>query len=299
MTSRQSDPEMPHPVTPYPKLIINAALTGMIPTKATTPHVPVSPQEIVRDAAACFAAGAAILHLHARDAEGAPTHEKSVFAEIITGVREACPGAIVCATTSGRSSNTFETRSQVLELDGGARPDMASLTLGSLNFPNQASINEPDMIEALAVAMKRHGIVPELEVFEAGMIHTAKVLIRRGILEPPFYFNLLLGSLYTAPGTLHDLASMVRSLPGGATWAGAGIGCYQLKMNLAAMLMGGHVRVGLEDNLYFDHAKTELAGNRRLIERVTELARIIDREVATAEEARVMIGLAPAGDAAS
>ena len=288
------DLQMPYPVTPYPRLIINAAITGMVPTRDHSPHVPITPDEIVADAAACVAAGAAILHVHARDATGAPTHEKAVFAEIITGVRAACPGVIVCATTSGRNVNTFETRSQVLELNGAARPDMASLTLGSLNFPKQASVNDPDMIEALAVAMKQRGIVPELEVFEAGMIHTARVLIKRGVLAAPFYFNLLLGSLYTAPGTLHDLAAMVRSLPAGATWAAAGIGCYQLKMNLAAMLMGGHVRVGLEDNLYLDSDKSEPATNRALIERVTAMAKTIGREVATVEEARTMIGLEPA-----
>ena len=168
---------------------------------------------------------------------------------------------------------------------------MASLTLGSLNFPKQASINSPEMVKQLALRMKERGIVPELEVFDMGMISTAKVLMKKGILQPPFYFNLLLGSLYSAPGTLFDLACMVKALPEGTLWAAAGIGKFQLKMNFGAILMGGHVRVGLEDNIYYDNDKTELAGNPMLIKRIVNFAKEVGREIADPKETRAMLGL--------
>jgi len=288
---------IPHPVTPYPKLIINAAITGMVPTKAQTPHIPVRVEEIVADATACYRAGAAIIHVHARDENEAPTYRKEVYAEIISGIRANCSDAIICASTSGRVHNTFEKRSEVLELEGDAKPDMGSLTLGSLNFPKQASINTPEMIEQLALKMRERGIAPELEAFETGMVQTAKVLIKRGVLAPPYYCNLLLGSVFSAPGTLFDLSHMVMSLPHGVHWAAAGIGRFQLNMNLGAILMGGHVRVGLEDNLYFDHDTKELATNVSLIERLVRLAGDVGRKVASAAEARAMIGLPPAPSA--
>ncbi|MEZ4601672.1 MAG: 3-keto-5-aminohexanoate cleavage protein [Syntrophotaleaceae bacterium] len=280
---------IPHPVTPYPKLIINAAITGMVPGRKDSPHVPLAPQEIVADALRCIRAGASIVHLHARDEEGEPTYRKELFARIILGIREQCPEAILCVSTSGRRHNTFECRSQVLELEGEARPDMASLTLGSLNFPGQASVNTPEMIESLARKMKERGIVPEIEVFETGMIHTAKVLMMRNVLTGPFYMNILLGSLFSTPATLFDLSCMVKNLPPAVHWAAAGIGRFQLTMNAAAILMGGHVRVGLEDNLYYD--REQLATNEQLIQRVVRLSVEIGRKVAEPSEARAMLGL--------
>ena len=140
------------------------------------------------------------------------------------------------------------------------------------------------MIVNLATKMAERGIAPELEAFETGMVQTGKVLIKRGVLKEPFYFNLLLGSVYSAPATLFDLAHMVKSLPPNVCWAGAGIGRFQLKMNFGAILMGGHVRVGLEDNLYYNQDKKELATNRQLIERVARFATEVGREVATARE---------------
>lgn len=282
---------IPHPVTPYPKLIINAAITGMVPKKKDTPHVPVAPEEIIEDAVACCKAGAATVHLHARDEDGEPTYKKEIYAQIIRGIRKHCPDLIICVSTSGRVHNTFEKRSEVLELDGDVKPDMGSLTLGSLNFPKQASINAPEMIENLALKMKEKGIVPELEAFEFGMVNTAKVLMKRGILQPPFYFNLLLGSIYSAQATLFDLAYMVQSLPQGVHWGAAGIGKFQLNMNLAAILMGGNVRVGLEDNIYYDNDK-KLATNAMLIERLVRFAGEIGREVATPQEARKIMSVA-------
>ena len=144
-----------------PPLIVNAALTGMIPTKADNPNVPVTPEEIAADAAACVEAGASVVHLHARDEDGRPTWEPDAYRRVVAAVREHAPDVLVCVSTSGRVFPDLERRAAVLELDGDAKPDFASLTLGSLNFPRQASVNEPATIRGLAERMAERGIVPE------------------------------------------------------------------------------------------------------------------------------------------
>src|SRR5678815_5078710 len=169
----------------------------MVPTTADNPSVPVTPETIADDCRQCTEAGASVLHLHAREENQAPTWRSEVYREIVLAVRAKCPDAIVVVSTSGRTHGAFEQRSDVLNLDGTAKPDMASLTLGSLNFPKQASINEPSMIKRLADTMRDRGIVPELEVFDFGMLDYAKYLIDRGVLIEPFYFNLRLGALGT------------------------------------------------------------------------------------------------------
>lgn len=279
------------------KLIINAALTGMVPTTADNPRVPVTPDAIAADARDCFAAGASIFHLHAREKDETPSYRAEIYREMVRGVRAACPDVIICVSTSGRTFKTFEQRSECLGVDGDAKPEMASLTLGSLNFPKQASVNEPEMIRRLADCMRERGIVPELEIFDLGMLDYAKHLIERKILREPFYFNLLLGSLGTLSATPFHLAMLVMSLPTGATWAGAGIGRFQFFVNSMAITMGGHVRVGLEDNLYYDTGKERPASNAGLIQRLSRLARAAEREIATPDEARRIIGL-PARQAA-
>ena len=281
----------PHPTTPYSKLIINAAITGMVPMKDDSPHVPITVPEIIEDATRCCQAGASIIHVHARGEDGLPTYKKEVYAEIIRGIRANCPDAIICTTTSGRKHNTFEKRSEVLELEGNSKPDMGSLTLGSLNFTKQASINTPKMIQDLAAKMIAHDIVPEIEIFDIGMVNTAKIFIKNEILVEPFYFNLLLGSVFSVPATLFDLAYMVNSLPSAGQWAAAGIGRFQLKMNFASILMGGHVRVGIEDNIFYNQNNKELATNEQLIQRIVKFSHTIGREVASASEARGLIGL--------
>jgi 3-keto-5-aminohexanoate cleavage enzyme len=167
-----------------------------------------------------------------------------------------------------------------------------SLTLGSMNFPQQASINEPATISRLAEAMRDRGIVPELEVFDFGMVDYAKYLIESGTLCEPFYFNLILGSLGTLSATPLHLASLA-SLPAEATWAAAGIGGFQLFVNSMAIAMGGHVRVGLEDNLFLDVEKKRPASNQSLVRRLVEIARASERGIATPEQARAQIGLPP------
>ena len=275
------------------KLIINVALTGMVPGKHDNPNVPITPDEIADDCHRCYQAGASVFHLHARDEKGQPTYRSDLYRDMITKVRNRCPNAVICASTSGRVFKSFEQRSEVLNLDGAARPDMASLTLGSLNFPKQASVNEPEMIKALAEKMNSQGIVPELEVFDVGMLDYAKYLINRKVLREPFYFNLLLGSLGTLAATPFNLSTLTISLPLGAVWAGAGIGRFQFYVNSMAITMGGHVRVGLEDNLFMDTDKQEPATNLKLVERIVRLARSAEREICTPSEAREIIGLPP------
>lgn len=272
-------------------LIVNAALTGMVPTKADNAAVPVTPEEIAADAERVIEAGAAIVHVHARDDSGAPTWRPDVYREVVHRVRERCPDVIVCVSTSGRTFKTFEERAAVLDLDGDEQPELASLTLGSLNFPRQASVNEPQMIRRLAERMAERGITPELELFDLGMADYLVHLVEREVLRPPLYVNVLLGSLGTLAASAGNLAAVVRALPREATWSAAGIGRFQLDVAALAAAMGGHVRVGLEDNLWFDRARTVPATNESLVTRVVELARILERRPATADEARSAIGL--------
>lgn len=276
-------------------LIINAALTGMVPMRKDSPHVPISPQEIIADAIRCRDAGATILHLHAREPDGTPTYRREIYAEIFAGVREACPELLLSGSCSGRVFGELWQRSEVLE----EKPDYGSLTLGSLNFPTQASVNAPEMIKSLAVAMKQRGIRPELEIFDLGMADYATYLLDKGIIEGPLYANILLGSLGTANATADNLSAVIRALPGDTTWAATGVGRFQFFINSLAIALGGHVRVGLEDALFYDWDRRELATNAGLIDRVTRLARAAGREIATAAQARQMLGFDRFGDSGS
>ena len=180
-----------------------------------------------------------------------------------------------------------EHRSEVLDLF----PDMASLTVGSLNFPKVASVNPLQSIMTLASKMKEKGIKPELEIFESGFINTAKYLARKRYFEKPLHFCLLLGSLGSIPANISDLAYLVNSLPPGSIWSATGIGRFQVQINVAAILMGGHVRVGIEDSIFFNYPAKELATNIKLVERIVRIAKELDREIATPREARNMLGL--------
>lgn len=281
----------PHPLTPYPPLWINACITGMVPDKSAFPFVPVSPEEIIAEALDIAQLGVQMIHLHARDENGAATWKAEVYAEILTAIRRAHPDLILCVTTSGRIWTDFERRAEVLDLAGEAKPDMASLTLGSLNFPTGVHANSPDMIARLAQRMIERGIKPEIEIFEPGMLDYARYLQRHALLEPPFYFNFILGNRGTAPATLGQLDALIRALPPGAYWAVGGIGCFQLPMVTAGLIAGGGVRVGLEDNLYYDFKKSRPARNADLIKRVIRLAQECGRELAPVKDLRIQFGL--------
>jgi uncharacterized protein (DUF849 family) len=273
------------------KLIVNLAPTGLKPMKSHNPNVPIAPEEIIRESVAGASLGASIVHLHAREEDGSPSYRKALYQRIIEGIRERCPGLVLCVSTSGRAFPEFERRSEVLELEGDARPDMASLTLGSMNFYREASVNSPEMIRALAEKMAERGIKPEIEIFELSMIDQMKWLASKGFITPPFYANLILGAPIHQPLDACRLAVLARELPPGTRWAGGAIGPAQLDINAMAIAMGGHIRVGLEDNLHWDHARSRLARNGELVERIVGLARTLGREAATPSETREMIGL--------
>jgi uncharacterized protein (DUF849 family) len=275
------------------ELIINLAPTGMVPTRSDSPHVPLTPDEVALDVRRCRDAGASIVHLHPRDDRGEPTQSRERAAELIDAVRASAPDIVVGITTSGRRNPELQGRAAVLDIEGILRPEMASLTLGSLNFPKQASVSAPSTIRGLAERMRERGIVPEWEVFDFGMLDYATYLRAHGLLGDPVYVNLLLGSLGTAAATPLNLSLLVERLPAGATWAAAGIGRFQFAMNRLAIAMGGHVRVGLEDNLWFDDARTELATNPRLVERLVRLGRAMGREPASPDDVRQRLGIAP------
>jgi uncharacterized protein (DUF849 family) len=273
------------------ELIINLCPTGMIPTRADTPHVPLTPEEVAADVRRCADAGASIVHVHPRDEEGRPSQDPARAAEFIRAVRAATPEIVVCITTSGRVQHELAGRVKVVELEGDVKPEMASLTLGSLNFPKQASVNAPETIQGLAQAMQQRGVVPEWEIFDFGMLDYAHHLRGRGMLGDPVYANILLGSLGTLAATPLNLSLLVERLPQGATWAVAGIGRFQFPMNCLAIAMGGGVRVGLEDNTWFDDARTDPASNPRLVERLVKVARAMGREPATPDQVRRQLGI--------
>ncbi|MDF2659986.1 MAG: kce [Paenibacillus sp.] len=273
------------------KLIINFAPTGMIPTKEMTPHVPIEPQEIVADVAECVRLGVSMVHLHARDPGGSPTFRKETFAEIISGIRGKHPELIIVVSTSGRNVSEFEKRSDVLNLQGDLKPDMASLTLSSLNFSRSASVNSPETIIALASKMKQNGIKPELEIFDLGMVNYAKYLIRKGLLEPPYYFNILLGNVATAQATLMHAGLIISELPPDSYYALTGIGNDQKRMNALGVIEADGVRVGLEDNIWSNRERQELATNVSLVRQVAGLAAAYGRPIASAAEVRTMLKL--------
>lgn len=271
--------------------IINLAPTGMVPTRADSPHVPLSVAEIVNDVRACAELGVAIVHLHARDEDGAPTWRKEVYRDLIWALRSANPELILCVSLSGRLWADFERRSEVLDLPADLRPDMASLTLGSMNFANCASCNDPQMITLLARVMADRGIRAELEVFDTGMANYATYLADRGILAGPHYANLLFGNVATAQPTAAAFAATLELLPPGTLWAAAGIGRSQAGATAMGLALGGGVRTGLEDNLWLDEHRTQLATNRELVGRAVAMSADLGLRPAQPRAVRKALGL--------
>ncbi len=273
-------------------LIINFTPTGMIPTKDMTHHVPISVREIIEDVNAAFELGITMVHLHARDeSTGKPTYRAEVYRRIIEGIRKFSKELIICVSLSGRTFKTLEKRAEPLQIDGDLKPDMGSLTLSSVNFNREYSVNSPKMIQSLAKEMKRRGILAELEAFDAGMINYANFLERNGLLEAPHYFNLLLGNIACAQADLLHLGVMVRDLPPHSFWSIAGIGKAQLMMNSIAVAYGGGVRVGLEDNIWYDNKRTRLARNIDLIRRIHTIADANERKIMPPSEFRTLLNL--------
>ena len=251
-----------------------------------TPHVPLTPEEVARDVAAAAAIGITSVHLHARNPAGEPTWEREVYARLVGAVREAAPDVVVNVSTSGRTWSELERRADVLALDGDLKPDLASLTLSSLNFVGQASVNAPDVVRGLARIMLERGIVPELEIFDLGMVNVAHVLRKEGLLPGPLVANLFFGNVAGMQALLPEVGLAVERLPAGTLWSGAGLGDYQLTAQALSVAAGGGVRVGLEDGIWFDRARSRLATNPMLVERVHELLAIHQRSAMKPSELR-------------
>lgn len=262
------------------------APTGMVPTRAMTPHVPLTPAEIARDVAEAAALGISSVHLHARDEAGDPAWDRRIYAEIIGRVREAAPEVVVNVSTSGRTWSELEKRADVLALDEDLKPEMASLTLSSLNFMTGASVNAPDVIRGLARIMRDRGIVPELEIFDLGMLNFASVLRKEGLLVGPVAANLFFGNVAGLQATPGEIGLAIDRLPEETTWCGAGLGAYQGTAQALAINSGGGVRVGLEDGIHLDRARTTLARNADLVERVHAHLELAQRPAMTPREYR-------------
>lgn len=267
------------------KLIITAALTGAEVTKDICPVLPVSPDEIAEAAYECWQAGASIVHVHARDAEGNPTQSAAVYKEIIEKIKAKCD-IIVQPSTGGATWHTPDERLQPAELI----PEMATLSCGTCNFGNEVFMNSEEYMEKFAKRMLELGVKPELEIFERGMIENAKMLIKKGLVATPAHFDFVLGVPGAAPGNPEDLMFMVNQLPAGSTWTVAGIGRSETPLACLAIILGGNVRVGFEDNIYYSKG-VKAKSNAELVERVVRLAKEIGREVATPDEARAILGL--------
>ena len=272
------------------KFILNFTPTGMIPVKKMTPHVPIRVDEIVEQVLAVARLGVNMIHLHARDpVTEEPTYKKAFYEEMIRTIRTEYPDLLICVTTSGRTFSEFEKRSEVLDIDGDLKPDFGSLTLSSLNFNKHASINSPQMIQSLARKMLEKNIKPELEAFDLGMINYAHYLIKKGLIKPPYYFNLILGNIACAQADMLNLGLMVNSLPDGSVWSVGGVGNSQLKMNAISLASGGGVRIGLEDNIWYDAERTRLATNVDLVERTLSIAESMQCSPYTHKEARELL----------
>lgn len=273
------------------KIVINFTPTGMLPTKKDTPYVPISPEEIIEDVRRAYLLGITMVHLHARDENGLPSHRKEIYAKIIQGIREFAPELIICVSTSGRILNTLETRSEVLDLEGELKPDMASLTMSSLNFNRSASINDPKMIFDLATIMKDKKILAEIEVFDLGMINYIHYLVKKDLLNESFYVNFILGNIASAQTDLLHIGSMIKDLPDKTVLSIGGVGNQQLSANALAISMNYGIRIGLEDNIWFDQERTKLATNLELVQRAHHIIKSLNKEVLTSIELREILGL--------
>lgn len=268
--------------------IITVAITGSVPTKKDSPAVPIAVSEQIESTHEAYEAGAALVHVHVRNDDGTTTSDPEKFARFLEGIRKHCPDMIVQFSTGGRSG-TGKERGGMLHL----KPEMASLTTGSVNFAKMIYENHPTLIRDLASSMLEHGIKPEIEIFDLAMLYNAAALVAEGLLKAPVHVQFVLG----IPGALpadrevleFELEQLERMLPG-ATWTAAGIGRHQLTVNEWSLELGGHCRTGLEDNLRYD--KSRLASsNAELVQRVYDLAGKFGRRVATPAEARRILGL--------
>ncbi len=267
------------------KLIITLAPTGNVPTKALNPNSVITNEEIVRDLIACEKLGASVAHLHVRDDNEQPTSDRALFDDLLKKIKKTDLKMITQLSTGARGGmNTIPYRSQMLDLNC----EMASLSTGSSNFPTSINGNAPELVEALAKDMLKNNIKPEIEIFDSAMIRNAEHLVKKGLLKPDLHFNLVMNVPGSMAGTPRNLMFLIESLPKGATFTVSGIGKSQVTMLTMAILMGGHVRTGLEDVLKIGN---EHASNVALVQQVVDIAKVLKREIATPDEARKILSL--------
>jgi 3-keto-5-aminohexanoate cleavage enzyme len=267
------------------ELLITVACVGAEVTRDQQPNLPVLPDEVGEEYRRAYEAGATIGHIHGRRPDGTPTQDLATFRAYSEAIRIRCP-ILRQFSTGGAVGMGVEERIEPLEL----APEMATLTLGTCNFGEDVFENSLPTVRAILARIRRFGIVPELEIFDDGMLATAENLFARGLLSAPAHFDFVLGVPGAAAATVENLTHFARSIPSGCTWSVAGIGRRQTAMATLAVAMGGHVRVGFEDNIYY--RKGELAdSNARFVERVVRIAREVGREPATITQARRILNL--------
>lgn len=269
--------------------IICVAITGSLPTKANNPAVPISVSEQIESTHEAFEAGATICHAHVRNADETPSSDPEKFAELQDGLKRHCPGMIIQFSTGGRSG-AGKTRGGMLPL----RPDMASLSVGSNNFPTRVYENPPDLVDWLASEMKTYGVKPEVEAFDLSHILKAAEMHRNGAIVDTPYIQFVMGVKNAMPADRHVfdyyIETVERLFPD-APWCAAGIGPNQIVLNEWSVSSGGHARTGLEDNVRLDR-DTLAPSNAALVKRVVELCETYERPVADAATARALLGLA-------
>ena len=271
------------------KLIITAAICGAEVTKEQNPAVPYTVSEIANEAFSAYRAGAALIHLHVRRDDGVPTQDKERFRECIGAIREKCPDVIIQPSTGGAVGMTNAERTQPLEL----YPEMSTLDCGTCNFGgDEIFVNSESTIIEFAALMSGRGIMPELECFDKGMIDTALRLVKQGFISAPLHFNFVMGMTGGISAEPRDLIFMRESIPPDATFTVSGIGRNQFRMAVMAILLGGHVRVGFEDNLYVSKG-VPAKSNGELVSKVVRLAGELGREIASPVEAKRILRLAP------
>jgi 3-keto-5-aminohexanoate cleavage enzyme len=270
------------------KMIISVGITGSRITREQTPYIPITPEEIAQSGIEAWRAGASILHVHVRDPQTKlGTQDPSIFKQVVDRLRSETD-AILCLTTSGIPGRNLPIPDRLVPLS--FHTEMVSFDAGSINLGQNVFINSPEFLEALAKETLANGIRPELEVFEVGMVYTCLRFLKRGLLKSPLHFQFVLGTSWGMPAHPKSLLHLLEIIPQGSTWSVIGIGAGQLPMAVMAMAMGGHVRVGLEDNIYY--SKGVLAkSNTELVERVVRIAREYGREIAHPQEAKRILQL--------
>ncbi|MCH2575686.1 3-keto-5-aminohexanoate cleavage protein [Candidatus Poribacteria bacterium] len=271
------------------KTIITVAVCGSVPTKEMNPAVPYTPKEIADSAIDSYKAGATIAHIHVRDPEtGVPTSDISLFSEVVDRIRNSCD-MIINLTTSGinlKGENVIEQRLEPVKL----LPEICSFDIGSMNFQHRPFINSPEWGRLAAKRMREYGIKPEIEVFDMGHIRQAKHWLKEGLIDDPPYFQLCMGAGWGIEATPDNLLVMKNALPPGVIWSVLGVGRMQLPMITMAMLSGGHVRVGFEDNIYLRRGEL-LKSNAQIVEVAANIIQQLQGEVANTNETREILGL--------